>query len=443
MSRVRRSGLLVAALVSLSGCGSGTWLGESEDAPLPGERQAVLLIEDGIAADPRIADLRVVLPPPERNLAWPQAGGNPTHAMGHLAAADTINLAWRTGIGAGSGGSSRILTAPVVAQGKAFAVDANGRVTAVGVGDGRVAWRFEPDGRRRGDRLTGGGLAFDGGWLFLVTSTGVAYALNAETGAEIWRRELQAPVRTSPTVADGRLLIPTADSQFFALDGETGDILWRHAGLFEQAGILGGASPAVTGQIVVAAYPSGEVTALRLQDGQPIWSETVLRPRRTLAIGSITDIVGDPVIDGDRVIVAGAAGEMAAFALENGERSWSAEVTSTQTPWLAGEFIYVLTERNELVALLRQGGRVRWVSPLALLTDPDNPDSPRVRWTGPVLVGDRLLLASSEGEIVSVSPYTGEILGKASLPGPVTVPPIVADGTVFLLTDGGDLLAYR
>ncbi len=59
------------------------------------------------------------------------------------------------------------------------------------------------------------------------------------------------------------------------------------------------------------------------------------------------------------------------------------------------------------------------------------------------LASDRLLVASSESEVLSVSPYTGEILGKASLPGPVSLPPIIADGTAYFLTDEGELLAYR
>jgi outer membrane protein assembly factor BamB len=242
---------------------------------------------------------------------------------------------------------------------------------------------------------------------------------------------------------DGQVLVPTADSQLLALDGATGEVRWRHSGAFEQTGILGGASPAAAEGMAIVAYASGEVVALSLAGGQPLWTETVLRPRRTLAIGAITDIVGDPVVDGDRVVVAGASGEMAAFDLVTGGRAWTAEVTSTQTPWVAGGFIYLLTERTELVCMLRQGGRVRWVSPLGELADPDSPDSARVRWTGPVLVGDRLLLASSEAEVVSVSPYTGEVLGRVALDGPVSLPPVVADGTVYLLTDRGDLLAYR
>jgi outer membrane protein assembly factor BamB len=432
-----------AAAGALSGCGEGSWLGQAEPPPLPGERKSVLLIEEGLEADPRLAQLDVVLPPPERNAAWPQSGGNPTHAMQHLAAADTIDVAWRADAGAGSGGGSRLLAGPVVAGGSVFVVDADGEVAAFGASDGRQVWRVAPEGLEEADRLEGGAPAFADGRLFVATGRGVVLALDAATGAELWRRALRAPVRAAPTVVDGKVLMPTADSQLFALDGASGEILWQHAGQFEQAGILGGASPAAVGDTVVAAYASGEVTALSLGSGEPLWSETVLRPRRTLAIGAITDIVGDPVIEGGRVVVAGASGEMAAFDLASGGREWTADVTSTQTPWVAGNFIYVLTERNELVALLRQGGRIRWVSPLGELVDPDDPDSRRVRWTGPVLVSDRLLLASSEGEVVSVSPYTGEVLGKASLPGPVTVPPAVADGIVYFLTDGGELVAYR
>jgi outer membrane protein assembly factor BamB len=403
----------------------------------------VLLIEDALEPDPRLAELNVVLPPPVRNRAWPQAGGGPTHAMQHLAAADTIDVAWRASAGAGSGGGSRLLAGPVVANGTVFVVDADGEIAAFGAADGRRVWRAAPEDLEPSDRLQGGAAAFADGRLFVSTGHGVVVALDAATGAELWRRALRAPIRAAPTAIDGRVLVPTADSQLFALDGDTGDILWQHAGQFEQAGILGGASPAAVGDTVIAAYASGEVAALSLESGQPLWGETVLRPRRTLAIGSITDIVGDPVIDAGRVVVAGASGEMAAFDLARGGREWTADVTSTQTPWVAGNFIYALTERNELVAMLQQGGRIRWVSPLAELVDPDDPDSRRVRWTGPVLVSDRLLLASSEGEVVSVSPYTGEVLGKASLPGPVSVPPAVADGIVYFLTDGGELVAYR
>lgn len=440
-----RRAALVAGGLALSGCGGtgSSWFGESEDPPLPGERKPVLLLEEDVRADPSIAAVPVTLPRPRRNASWPQAGGTATHAMYHLEAADTLRPAWSADIGAGAGRRSRLLATPVTAPGVVFTIDADDRVAAFRTTDGDEIWRARADERRSGDRLGSGGLAYDDGRLLVTGGGGAVLALDPGSGAEMWRSAVKAPVRSAPTVADGRVLVLTADNQLFALDAATGAILWRHAGVFEQAGILGGASPAATSGLVVPAYSSGEVFGLELASGRPLWSDTVLRPRRTLALNTISDIIGDPVIDRDIVLVAGISGEMVALDVARGVRIWATNVTSTQMPWVAGEVVYLLTERNELVCLLRNTGAIRWVSPLGMLAEPDDPDSARVRWVGPVLVSDRLLVASNQSDIMTVSPYTGEVLGKARLQGPVSLPPIVADGTVYLLTDDGDLVAYR
>jgi outer membrane protein assembly factor BamB len=149
------------------------------------------------------------------------------------------------------------------------------------------------------------------------------------------------------------------------------------------------------------------------------------------------------VIEDDEVYVAGYGGQMAAIQLRRGVRTWDLDLGSTQAPWLAGDFIYVLTSRSEVVCLVRDNGGIRWVSPLPRLTDPKDPGSTPIDWTGPILVGDRLLIAGSNRQALSVSPYNGEILGRLDLPGPVLVAPIVAGGTVYFLTEDAELLAYR
>lgn len=442
-SKIRQGRWVALAALALMVSGCGGWLGGVDEDPLPGERVPIMLLNDGIAADPRVANLIVVLPPPEQNADWPLAGGNATNAMHHLSLGDDISLAWRASIGASSGGSSQLLARPVVASGNIFAIDSQGQISAFDTADGRPIWRTTPEGMSTSDRLRSGGIAYANGQLFVTTADGDVIAMDAADGSEVWRRRLLSPIRTAPTPIGDRLLVTTSANQTFALAAANGDILWQHAGFFEQSAILGGASPAANQRLAVVAYSSGEVFALDLADGSPVWSDTVLRPRRTLAIGSISDITGSPVIDQGRVIVAGNGGEMAAFDISSGARSWNLDVTSRHTPWVAGDYIYALTDRNEVVAIVRKGGLVRWVSPLERLRDPDDPESTRIFWAGPVLAGDRLILAGSTSEAITLSPYTGEILGRLSLPGPVSLPPVVADGTLYLLTNGGELLAYR
>jgi outer membrane protein assembly factor BamB len=427
----------------LAGCGAGEWFGGEAEVPLPGERVPVMLLERQLTADPRLADLPIRLPPPVVNPEWPQSGGVPSHAMHHLAANDDLTLAWRAPIGSGASGNSQLLARPVVAAGRVFTMDAEGAISAFDVASGQRAWRLEPEGIDVGEGLLGGGLAYNGGWLFAALSTGHVLGINASSGTEIWRQALTLPLRAAPAVADGRVMVVSADNQLYALDGESGRPSWRHAGFFEGTGLLGGPSPAVREGVVVVPYSSAEVFGLRLDNGRPLWSDTVQRPRRTEALAQINDIDGYPVIEDGQVYVAGYGGQMAAIELLRGVRVWDLDLGSTQAPWVAGDFIYALTTRDEVVCLLRENGRIRWVSPLPRLSDPEDPASEPITWSGPLLVGDRLLIAGSNGEALSVSPYNGEILGRLALPGPVLIPPIAAGGRVFFLTEDAELLAYR
>ena len=433
----------LAALIALAACSSDdTWFGAAEDPPLPGERVSVMLLERELTADPSLADLPIELPPPRRNDAWPQNGGDPSHVMDHLAAGDQLNVAWRAGIGTGSPGEGQLLARPVVAEGRVFTMDAEGMIRAFDADSGEMSWQFEQDGDHA-DGLIGGGLAYANGWLFATLSSGEVLGLDVSSGAEMWTQPLAVPLRAAPTVAEDRVLVLTADNQLYALDGTTGRPVWRHAGFLEGAGLLGGPSPAVDRGLVVVPYSSAEVFALRLDSGRPLWSDTVERPRRTQALDEITDIEGMPVIDGEVVYVAGYGGQMAAIDARRGIRRWDLDVGSTDTPWLAGDFIYVLTTRGEVVCVLASTGRVRWVSPLPRVVNPDDPGSTPIVWSGPILVGDRLLVAGSEGQAITLSPYTGEILGRQELPGPVVVPPVAAAGTVYMITENAQLLAYR
>jgi outer membrane protein assembly factor BamB len=433
--------LLLALL--LAACSGEGWYGEESAPPLPGERISVLLLERELTADPNLAGLPVRLPRPQANRDWPQSGGLPTHAMQHLAAADALQLAWSAGVGAGSAGSSQLLAEPLVADGRVYAMDAAGSVAAFNAESGVELWRFAPDEAGLEDAIIGGGLAFADGRVIATLSSGTVVGLDARNGLELWRQALTVPLRAAPTVADGVVLVVTADNQLYALAADSGQPIWRHAGLFESAGVLGGPSPAVDGGIAVVPYSSAEVFALRVDNGRPLWNDTLQRPRRTEALAQINDIDGDPVIDGDHVYVGGYGGQLAAIDIRHGIRSWDIDLTTTQTPWVAGDFLYALTDRGEIVCIQRESGRIRWVSPLRPPAGNGSTSTAVASWSGPVLVGDRLLLANSDGEAIAMSPYNGEILGRLELTGPVMTPPVVADRTVYFLTENAELLAYR
>ena len=201
-------------------------------------------------------------------------------------------------------------------------------------------------------------------------------------------------------------------------------------------------SPAGEGDTVVAAFPSGELYALRAANGQITWQDALSRTGRLTALATLNDIDGHPVIYNGRVYVGNHSGRLVCIDMRSGERVWESNIGTLYTPWLAGSYMFVLNTEGELVNLSIRDGRVRWITQLQRF-EKQKKRKDLIRWAGPVLAGDRLFVVSSHGYMLTVSPYTGEILSGTKLPGPAVIAPIVADETVFVLTDGGDLIAYR
>ncbi len=431
----------LAGLVLLSGC--GTFLGKSEtDRPLPGKRVSILAVDRGLSPDRAIAELDVSLPPPYVNDAWPQAGGSAAHAMYHLQLGDTPKRKWKSDVGEGSGDDRHILAQPLVVGGTVYTMDARSLVTAFDSESGRRLWRTDVELEEEDGGYFGGGLAYEDGRLFVTTGFAIIFALDAQSGEIIWQQRVTGPMRAAPTVSGGRVFATTLDNRTFALAADNGRRLWEHTGVQEIAGLLGGASPAVAGSVVVVPYSSGELHALLVENGRELWSDVLTPVNRFDPVSNLAQIKGLPVIDRGLVLAISHAGRMVAIDLRRGIRAWELEAGGVQMPWTAGDFIFLLTTESELICVVRQSGRVRWVRALPRFEDPEDLEGP-IGWFGPVLAGDRLIVTASTGDAISISPYTGELLGRLRLPGTPTVAPVVANNTLYILTEDADLVAIR
>lgn len=438
-----RATLLMASLaVALSACDLPEWLGEAEEPPLPGERISVLSLQQRLEPDAAIADLAVRLPRPWRNPDWPQSGGLPTHVMYHLEGAENPAVAWTADIGAGSGKERRLLAQPVVAEDRIYVLDAESVVSAYDKLSGRRLWRRPLKPEREEDGALGGGVAYDGGTLFATTGYGNVHALDPETGKERWRRRIGPPLRGAPTAGSGRVFVITYDNQMHALAADDGRTLWQHNGIPEDAGLVGSPSPALEGSTVIAPYTSGELFALRVDNGRVLWSDQLVRTARVTPLAALSEIGGSPVVDKGVVLALSHSGRIAATDLSSGARLWESDIAGIETPWLAGSFAFLITTQSELVCLELRSGRIRWVTELQRYEDEEDKTDP-IQWSGPILVSDRLIAVSSHGFAVAVSPYSGELLGQIKLPSGSHIAPIAADGTIYVLTDSGRLLALR
>ncbi len=438
-TRLSRRAALLAPL-ALGGCGLwDDWFG-SKKTPLPGKREPILVGRRGLQVD--AGTPKVVLPPEVRNAAWPQAGGNPAHFMGHLAAGERLAEAWSADIGAGGGYRRKILAQPVVADGIVYVMDSDAVVTAFDLSGGGRVWRF--DTRQEDDDSTnvGGGLAVDQGTLYAVNGLAELVALDAAKGTVRWRSNFGAPTRSAPTVVEGRLFVITIDDRLLSLATDDGRQLWSHQAAGATTSILGRPAPAYADGLAVAGFGSGELATLRATSGSVAWTDTLAAKASGGGLVDFSAIRGLPVVSDGRVYAISMGGLAVSLDLPSGRRLWEREAAGEDSPWAAGDWLFIVSLDQRIAALARDDGRAAWVTDLPRWENPEKQKDP-ITWYGPLLAGDRLIVAGTNHQALAVSPYTGEILGQQDLSGAASLGPIVADGTVFVVTDDGRLLALR
>ena len=407
--------------------------------PLKGKRISVFALDDKLSVVSAPASLKWNAPAVRNNSSWPQFGGNASHALQHLSV-DGFSELWR--IQVGGVGVAQMQASPIVVAGRIFVLDGRAGLHVFDVKSGKELWQrnFALTGSKEGERYEwsrlgfGGGLAFARGRVFVATGFGTATAVNANTGDEIWRHEMRIPFRSAPVVDGGQVYFLSFNNRLSARDALSGREVWSHQGISESGSLLETSAVAVSRQVVIAPYNSGEVYALRARDKGFVWTDNISGQGGVSAADN--GFIAIPAVDRNRVYVVSHAGTMVAINLANGERLWSQDVSGVNMPWIAGDRVFVLGRGGVLSALSADQGKVIWRKKL-----PAGDISAPVIWHGPILAGGALLLTSSQGRLARVDPKTGKLMNAAKLAEGFLIAPVIADRKIFLLSTDMELIA--
>jgi outer membrane protein assembly factor BamB len=429
--------LPVALSLALSACAE-------RETILPGERFDVRSALDAADTGGAVREVAFRPPPEVANSDWTHKSAAPSNDTRHPALGAGTTQIWSVGIGAGNSRGHRITAQPVVAEGRIFTLDSRARVSAVSTG-GALLWSADlTPARDRADDASGGGLAVADGRLFVTQGFGNLVALDAATGAVLWRQDLRAAATGAPTALAGRVYVAGRDGTGWAIDAATGRVLWTVTATPDMTGVIGGAAPAAAAEAVVFPFTSGELVTVVPETGARIWTGYLLGSRIGPAYARITDITGDPVISGGRVYAGNHSGETAAFEFGTGQAVWRADLGALAPVSVGGGSVFLVSDRNELVRLDAATGETIWATELAYFTD-QRPRRRRdiVAHYGPLLAGGRLIVASDDRTVRFFDPERGNLLGTLPLSAGAAVEPVVAGGTLYVVTTNGQLAAFR
>jgi outer membrane protein assembly factor BamB len=445
--KVQLTGL--ALILTLAGCAEKEVILQGERFPVRADLAASIPVEGEPAPvapgdRPENQSVSIALSGAGANADWTHRGGNARHQQPHGSLSATPQLIFAASIGEGNSRRARISASPVIADGRVFTIDAAAQLVATATSGGRL-WNADlTAGFDRGGEISGGGLAYGGGRVFATTPYGEVVAFDPASGAVIWRQRLDVSFTGAPATDGTNVYVAGRDGSSWAIAAADGTVNWTVAGLPSAVGALSAAAPGIDDRAVVFPFASGVLTAVLKAGGTQAWSAPVAGQRLGRAYAALGDVTGDPVIDGGVIYVGTSAGRTLALSASGGEQVWAAGEGAVGPLLVTGGSVFMVNDEASLVRLDQATGATIWAVQMPYYDTEKTRKRDRITaHYGPVLAGGRIVVASGDGVLRFFDPTNGASLGTAALPGGAASHPALAGGVLYVVSQNGQLLAFR
>lgn len=386
---------------------------------------------------------RISLPATKNYASWSHKNGAASHGVGNPALGSALTRVWAQNIGSGNSKKNKLSADPIVVGGRIITLDSTAGLKAFSAA-GALAWSTDltPIWDKAGT-ASGGGLAYGAGLLVVTTGFGEVLAIDPATGGIKWRHRMAATISAAPVVIDNIAIAVSLDNKAVALNLSNGRIAWQLQSGGSSAGLTGAGAPAATSGFAVVPFASGEVIGVDTKTGARVWSAALTGGRKGIARGFVGAISGDPVIVGKTVYAANQAGRMISIDRETGARNWTANDGAYGPVWVAGGSVFLVTDNFDLKRVNATTGAELWSTSLpGYLKEGKRRRAAHVHY-GPVLAGNRLVVASTDGFIRSFSPSSGALISTVALSGGAASQPAIVNGTLYILSGNGQIQAFR
>ena len=398
----------------LAGC-------ESAPPLLEGEKVSIF----NIVEEDEAIDKKILLERPVLNTKWVSDGGNGLNNVGHVAGRKNWEKLFSVDIG-GVNEVKQILYTPVSDGKNVYTVDGNLKVVAVNLNTGKKLWeteRFENKSDVKFGALT---LGNDGTDLYLITNSGQLVNIDTSNGEIKYSKYFNTGVKSGLSFCSGKLVFVNDMNEMYIIDAVSGEKLYAHKSIEENSAFVKGATPMCDGEHLVVPFSNGEVHMLMVDTVTPIWMGNLYRVS-TSKLNNISDIIANPVSNGDVVIVKDYNDITKAFNLDDGEERWSKYIGGVVAPVISNDVVFDVDNDKIVRALDLNTGKVIWSTRVDI--------SKYDVVFNPILMNNQLLLPISNGEIVKINPYDGKIILRDELVGKIDVDPIVVGDKLIILSN--------
>jgi outer membrane protein assembly factor BamB len=324
--------------------------------------------------------------------------------------------------------SGRFAFSPIVFDGKIFLLDASGILTKSDLATKEKIFEARIFPRKILKNYQNPRIGIFKDKIFAITGINEIKAISIIDGKIIWSKTIFSIPISTPVADENFVYFITNDNKTYCLDTNTGAILWTSSAGIKPTTIFGSATPVIYKSEVIVGYSSGEIYALNKKNGDAKWAKNLNVSKAVSSDFYLNDIDATPVIKNDVIYAVSNAGLLAAVDANSGNYIWKKEVSSIADFWIAGAFIYLIDNENNLFAINKNDGKTKYSSSLTTTRS--------LPYNNVIMVGGKLLISGNSGSILVANPLNGRIEQTFEINQKIYHSPVVVDGKLYLQAVG-------
>jgi len=353
-----------------------------------------------------------------------------------------VTKLWTTSVGDGSGDSG-VRLRPAFADGVLYACSTDGKIAAIDAASGKTLWSkssrtkgwFGWGDKKRADALYAGGPMVSGDLLVVGTLDGHVYGINAKDGSPRWESVVNSEVISSPVISGNLVIARTQDGRLYGFDSATGERRW----VYDQDTVpllsLRGNGPLlVANGVVFYGNDAGKLVAVRLDNGEKLWEQTLASGEGRTEIDRLADADGSILLSGTTLYGAAYHGNISAIDGPSGRPLWARPFSTFTSLDVTDNAVYGVNDESQVWAFDKNGGADMWKN-----------DALKYRWvTGPAVLGNYVVVGDLEGYVHFLQTGDGALAARERLSKKaIRAQPLVVGDIVYVEDVKGRIGAFR
>lgn len=315
---------------------------------------------------------------------------------------------------------------PVLDNNAIFTADSKGDILRLDDTDGTIISNFKLD------RPLSSGTAVSGTAIFVTTTDGYLLSISKVTGEINWEAALPTISIEAPQIGGDIVVVRTNDTQLSAYDAKNGALLWVYQKSNPPLTLRTyNTFQVIAKDVVILGEPSGKLALINLNNGMPLWEDSLAIPKGSTDLDKLTDIGMRPVLNDKTICVATYNGKIACLDALNSNVLWSKDFSANLGLIIDDQNIYTLSTDGTLFAFDKASGAKLWKNDILQYRELNIP----------TFLGNNILVFDNEGYVNLFRKTDGRLISrvKTNLEGGVSYS--ITDPNKVILQSGNGHIA--